>query len=63
LRDGGSASVCEFRPEERSFVLEYGELAGGCGNFIYPQHELVAVFAERLVGAGGDIRFGLRVED
>jgi p-hydroxybenzoate 3-monooxygenase len=57
---GGTASVCEFRLERHSFVLDYGGLTGGRGNFIYPQHELVAAFAERFVAAGGEIRFGLR---
>jgi p-hydroxybenzoate 3-monooxygenase len=60
LLHGGTASVCEFRLEEQSFALEYGALAGGRGNFIYPQHELVSAFAQRLVAAGGVIHFGLR---
>jgi p-hydroxybenzoate 3-monooxygenase len=63
LLRGGTAGVCEFRLEEQSFVLDYGDLAGGRGNFIYPQHELVAAFAERLIAAGGDIRFGLRASE
>jgi p-hydroxybenzoate 3-monooxygenase len=57
---GGTNSVCEFRFEGQSFVLDYGALTGGRGNYIYPQHELVAAFAERFVADGGEIRFGVR---
>jgi p-hydroxybenzoate 3-monooxygenase len=60
LLHGGTASVCEFRLEQQSFVLDYCALTGGRGNFIYPQHELVAAFAERFAAAGGEIRFGVR---
>jgi p-hydroxybenzoate 3-monooxygenase len=57
---GGTNSVCEFRVEGQSLVLDYGALTGGRVNFIYPQHELVATFAERFVAGGGQIRFGVR---
>ena len=59
LQHGGTASVCEFRLERHSFVLDYGVVTGGRGSFTDPQHELVAAFAERFVAAGGEIRFGL----
>lgn len=61
LVHGGSNDSCEFRVEGQSFVLEYGELTGGRGHFIYPQHELVSAFTERLLEAGGAIHFGVRV--
>jgi p-hydroxybenzoate 3-monooxygenase len=60
LAHGGTNGVCEFRFEGRSFVLEYGALTGGRGNYIYPQHLLVAAFAEMFVEGGGEIRFGVR---
>jgi p-hydroxybenzoate 3-monooxygenase len=60
LEHGGTNSVCEFRFEGQSFVLDYGALTGGRVNFIYPQHELVAAFAERFVAGGGEIRFAVR---
>jgi len=63
LSSGGTASVCEFRLEDQSFVLDYGALTGGRGNFIFPQHELVAAFADRFVSAGGEIQFGLRAAE
>jgi p-hydroxybenzoate 3-monooxygenase len=63
LTHGGTNSVCEFRFEGQSFVLDYGALTGGRANFIYPQHELVAWFSDRFMGGGGDIRFGVRALD
>jgi p-hydroxybenzoate 3-monooxygenase len=60
LSSGGTASICEFRLEGQSFAFDYGALTAGRGNFIYPQHELVAAFADRFVSAGGEIQFGLR---
>jgi p-hydroxybenzoate 3-monooxygenase len=63
LSSGGTAGVCEFRLEDQSFVLDYGALTGGRGNFIYPQHELVAAFADRFVSGGGEIQFGLRAAE
>jgi p-hydroxybenzoate 3-monooxygenase len=63
VSSGGTARVCEFRLDDRSFVLDYGALTGGRGNYIYPQHELVAVFADRFIGAGGEIRFGLHAAE
>jgi p-hydroxybenzoate 3-monooxygenase len=59
LVHGGTNSVCEFRFEGRSFALEYGALTGGRGNFIFPQHQLVAAFAGQFVAGGGEIRFGV----
>ena len=61
LVHGATNGACEFRADGRSFALEYAKLAGGCGHFIYPQHEFVAALAERLLAAGGEIRFGIRV--
>jgi len=58
---GAPNSTCEFHADGRSFVLDYGELTGGRGHFIYPQHELVSAFAQRFLAAGGEIRFGARV--
>lgn len=60
LVHGSSNSLCEFRYEGRSFVLDYGALTGGRGSFIYPQHELVAWLADRYISAGGEIHFGVR---
>jgi len=60
LIHGGTNSVCEFRFEGQSCVLDYGALTGGRGSFVYPQHELVAWLAERFVGNGGEIQFGVR---
>jgi p-hydroxybenzoate 3-monooxygenase len=61
LTHGGANNVCEFRFEGRAFVLEYGALTGDRGHFIYAQHELVAVLADRLIASGGEIRFGVQV--
>jgi p-hydroxybenzoate 3-monooxygenase len=61
LAYGGANNSCEFRFEGQAFVLEYGELTGGRGHFIYAQHELVAALAERFIAGGGEIRFGVRV--
>jgi p-hydroxybenzoate 3-monooxygenase len=36
-----------------------GLACNGRGHFIYPQQELVGDWAEQLLAAGGDIRFGL----
>lgn len=45
-----------------AFVLDYGSLTpDGQGHFIYAQNELVADWAEALLAAGGDIRFGAQV--
>lgn len=58
---GGAMRVgmCEFRADGQAFVLDYAERCGGRAHYIYPQHELVADWAEQLVGAGGDLRFGV----
>jgi p-hydroxybenzoate 3-monooxygenase len=61
LAYGGANSACEFRFEGHAFVLEYGELTGGHGHFIYAQHELVAALAQRFIAGGGEIRFGVGV--
>jgi p-hydroxybenzoate 3-monooxygenase len=61
LAHAGRNNECEFRFEERAFLLEYGELTGGRGHFIYAQHELVAALVQRVIAAGGEIRFGVRV--
>jgi p-hydroxybenzoate 3-monooxygenase len=59
LEHGGTNSVCEFRVERQSIVLDYGALTGGRCNYVYPQHELVAAFADRFVAGGGEIHFGV----
>lgn len=61
LAQGGVNNACEFRFEGQAFVLEYGQLTGGRGHFIYAQHELVAALTRRFLAAGGEIRFGIRV--
>ena len=61
LAHGGANNACEFRFERQALVLDYGELTGGRGHFIYAQHELVAALLERFVAGGGEIRFGVRV--
>lgn len=61
LAYGRANNACEFRFEGQAFVLEYGELTGGRGHFIYAQHELVAALTERFIAGGGKIRFGVRV--
>jgi p-hydroxybenzoate 3-monooxygenase len=61
LARGARNGVCEFRADGEAFVLDYGALVESPGHFIYPQHELVAEWAEQLLAAGGDLRFGTRV--
>ena len=61
LTNGRANNACEFRFEGQSFVLEYGDLTGGRGHFIYAQHELVAALTRRFREAGGEIRFGVCV--
>ena len=61
LTNGRANNACEFRFEGQSFVLEYGELTGGRGHFIYAQHELLAALTRRFLEAGGEIRFGVCV--
>jgi p-hydroxybenzoate 3-monooxygenase len=58
LARGARNGVCEFRADGAAFVLDYGALIDSPGHFIYPQHELVAEWAEQLLAAGGQIRFG-----
>jgi p-hydroxybenzoate 3-monooxygenase len=61
LLNGARNNACEFRFEGQSFTLDYGALTGGRGSYVYPQHELVAAYAERFVAEGGQLRFGVRV--
>ena len=61
LTGGGTNRLCEFRVGRQALVLDYGALTLGRGHFVYPQHELVGALAERLLAAGGEIRFGTRV--
>jgi p-hydroxybenzoate 3-monooxygenase len=58
---GGVNGVCEFRADGEAHVLDYGALCGGRLHAIYPQQELVGDWAEQLVAAGGDLRFGIEV--
>jgi p-hydroxybenzoate 3-monooxygenase len=58
---GSRIGMCEFRADGEAFVLDYAALCGGSGHYIYPQHELVGDWAEQLVAAGGDVRFGVTV--
>jgi p-hydroxybenzoate 3-monooxygenase len=60
LSRGTRIGTCEFRADGEAFVLDYAALCGGCGHYIYPQQELVGDWAEELLAAGGDIRFGIR---
>jgi p-hydroxybenzoate 3-monooxygenase len=59
LGRGTRIGTCEFRAGGQSFVLDYARLCGGRGHYIYPQHELVADWADQLLAAGGDLRFGV----
>src|SRR5262249_5846202 len=61
LRRGARNGVCEFRADGEAFVLDYGALTNGHGHYVYPQHELVHDWADKLRIAGGDLRFGVRV--
>ena len=59
LERGSRIGMCEFRMDGEAFVLDYAALCGGRGNYIYPQQELVGDWAEQLIAAGGDVRFGV----
>jgi p-hydroxybenzoate 3-monooxygenase len=59
VRRGGRVGVIEFRADGHAFVLDYAGLCDGRGSYTYPQNELVADWAEQLVAAGGDLRFGV----
>lgn len=61
LERGSRIGVCEFRVDGQAFVLDYAALCGGRGHYIYPQQELVGDWAEQLLAAGGDLRFGFEV--
>jgi p-hydroxybenzoate 3-monooxygenase len=56
---GGRVGMIEFRADGQALVLDYAGLCGGRGSYTYPQNELVADWAEQLVAAGGDLRFGV----
>ena len=60
LSRGTRIGTCEFRADGEAFVLDYAALCDGRGHYIYPQQELVGDWAEELVAAGGEIRFGVR---
>ena len=60
LARGSRIGVCEFRVDGEAFVLDYASLCGGRGNYIYPQQQLVGDWAEQLIAAGGDVRFGVQ---
>jgi p-hydroxybenzoate 3-monooxygenase len=62
LNRGARSGIAEFRLDGTAFVIDYGRLTpDGKGHFVYAQNELVADWADGLVAAGGDIRFGARV--
>ena len=61
LKRGARNGICEFRADGRAYILDYGRLTNGPGNYVYPQHELVDDWAEELHAAGGKINFGVRV--
>jgi p-hydroxybenzoate 3-monooxygenase len=61
LERGTRVGSCEFRADGEAFAFDYAALCGGRGHYIYPQHELVGDWAEALLEAGGDLRFGVRV--
>jgi p-hydroxybenzoate 3-monooxygenase len=62
LKRGGRNGIAEFRIDGKVFVVDYGRLTeDGKGHFVYAQNELVADWAEALIAAGGEIRFGARV--
>jgi p-hydroxybenzoate 3-monooxygenase len=64
LNRGSRNGIAEFRIDGKAFVIDYGRLTDdGKGHFVYPQNELVADWAEALLAAGGEIRFGVRVVD
>ena len=61
LNRGVRSGIAEFRMDGAAVTLDYGRLTpDGEGHFIYAQNELVADWAEALLAAGGDIRFGAR---
>ncbi len=59
LDGGGRIGTCEFRADGQALVLDYAALCNGRCHYIYPQQELVGDWAEQLVAAGGDVRFGV----
>lgn len=48
---------CEFRSQERTFTVDYGELAGGRAHWVYPQQLLVRDLVHSLVSRGGEVLF------
>jgi p-hydroxybenzoate 3-monooxygenase len=62
LNLGARSGIAEFRLDGTAFVIDYGRLTpDGKGHFIYAQNELEGDWAEALLAAGGEIRFGARV--
>ncbi len=47
LGRGGQVGMVEFRADGHASVLDYAGLCGGRGSYTYPQHELVADWADR----------------
>ena len=60
LQGGTRVGTCEFRADGQALVLDYAALCDGRSHYIYPQQELVGDWAEQLVAAGGDVRFGVQ---
>jgi p-hydroxybenzoate 3-monooxygenase len=58
---GRRVGMCEFRADGEAFVFDYATLCDGRSHHIYPQQALVGDWAEALVAAGGDLRFGVQV--
>jgi p-hydroxybenzoate 3-monooxygenase len=62
LNRGARSGIAEFRLDGTAFVIDYGRLTPDSnGHFVYAQNELVADWAEGLVAANCDIRFGVQV--
>ncbi len=60
LEGGTQIGMCEFRADGEAFVLDYAAFCNGRCHYIYPQQQLVGDWAEQLVAAGGDLRFGVQ---
>jgi p-hydroxybenzoate 3-monooxygenase len=58
---GSRIGTCEFCVDGEAFVLDYAARCGGQGHYIYPQHELVRDWVERLAETGADLRFETEV--
>jgi p-hydroxybenzoate 3-monooxygenase len=59
LKGGVQVGMCEFRADGEAFMLDYAARCDGRCHTIFPQHELVAHWADQLIGDGGDLRFGV----